>query len=165
MRTPERARFAGGLATAPNRFWAIGPGLLLDLFDGGRRKVGVEAAKAVTDEAGAHCRGIVLAAFQQVEGQLSLLDRLGSAGADQKAVADAAQHSLDLAMDRYHAGAVDYLNVVQAPTAALDAQRSLLELDTQQLRANVQLVRALGGGYEAGLGYGVADAKRDDQVR
>jgi NodT family efflux transporter outer membrane factor (OMF) lipoprotein len=154
----------GGLAAAPNRFWAVGPGLLLDLFDGGRRKAGVEAAKAATDEAGARYRGVVLAAFQQVEDQLSVLDRLGAAGTDQKEAADAAQHSLDLAMGRYRAGAVDYLDVVQAQTAALDAQRSLLDLDTRRLRASVQLVRALGGGWEAGPGYGVADAKRDEQA-
>jgi NodT family efflux transporter outer membrane factor (OMF) lipoprotein len=148
----------GDIATAPNRFWAIGPNLLFDLFDGGRRKAGVEAAKAATDEAGANYRGVALAAFQQVEDNLSLLDRLGAAGIDQKAAADAAQHSLDLAMDRYRSGAVGYLDVVQAQTAALDAQRSVLDLDARRLRASVQLVRALGGGWQADADYGRAVA-------
>jgi NodT family efflux transporter outer membrane factor (OMF) lipoprotein len=136
-----------GWLTAPNRFWAIGPTALLTVFDGGRRKAQVEAARAATDEAGAKYRGVVLAAFQQVEDSLSRLDDYGTARVDQKDAATAAMHSLDLAMDRYRHGAVGYLDVVQAQTASLDAQRGLLDLDTKQLEASVQLVRALGGGW------------------
>ena len=50
-------------------------------------------------------------------------------------------------MVQYKAGAVSYLDVTQSQTAALDAKISLLSLDTQQLRASVQLIRALGGGW------------------
>ncbi|WP_049622193.1 efflux transporter outer membrane subunit [Frateuria defendens] len=142
----------GGLVAAPNRFWAIGPTLLLDVFDGGYRKATVAAAKAATDAAGASYRGVVLGAFQQVEDNLALLDHLGTARGDQKDAADASQHALDLALDRYKQGAASYLDVVEAQTMALDAQRSLLDLTTRQLRASVQLIRALGGGWEAGDG-------------
>ncbi|HEX7814848.1 efflux transporter outer membrane subunit [Dyella sp.] len=137
----------GGLLSTPNRIWAFGPNILMDIFDGGRRKAQVAAAKAATEEAGAKYRGVVLNAFQQVEDNLVQLDRLGNARVDQKDASDAAQHSLDLAMDRYKQGAVGYLDVVQAQTTALDAQRSLLDLDTRQLRSSVQLIRALGGGW------------------
>lgn len=142
----QSAAYAG-LLVAPNHFWAIGPTLFETIFDGGRRKAGVAQAKAATDEAGARYRGVVLNAFAQVEDNLAQLDHVGTALTDQKDAADAAQHSLDLAMDRYKQGAVGYLDVVQAQTAALDAQRSLLDLDTRQLRASVQLIRALGGGW------------------
>lgn len=135
------------LLTAPNRIWAIGPSLLLDVFDGGYRKAAVAAAKAKTDEAGAAYRGVVLGAFQQVQDNLALLDHLGTAGGDQKDASDAAQHALDLAMSQYKHGAVSYLDVVQAQTVALQEQRGLLSLDTQRLRASVQLIRALGGGW------------------
>lgn len=135
------------LLTAPNRIWAIGPSLLLDVFDGGYRKAAVAAAKAKTDEAGAAYRGVVLGAFQQVQDNLALLGHLGTASGDQKDAADAAQHALDLAMSQYKHGAVSYLDVVQAQTVALQEQRGLLSLDTQRLRASVQLIRALGGGW------------------
>ena len=137
----------GHLLSSPNRFWSLGPDFLFDLFDAGRRKAEVAAAKAATDEAGARYRGVVLTAFQQVEDNLAQLDHLGTARVDQKEAADAAQHSLDLAMDRYKQGAVGYLDVVQAQTTALDAQRSLLDIDTRRLRSSVQLIRALGGGW------------------
>lgn len=136
-----------GLLTAPNHYWAIGPMLMETLFDGGRRKAGVAAARAATDEAGARYRSVALNAFAQVEDNLAQVDHLGVALSDQKDAADAARHSLDLAMDRYKQGAVGYLDVVQAQTVSLDAQRSLLDLDTRQLRASVQLIRALGGGW------------------
>lgn len=142
----QSAEYAG-LLTTPNRFWALGPSLFLTVFDGGRRKAGVEAAKAATEEAGAHYRGVVLSAFQQVEDNLAQLDHFGTAQIDQNDASAAAQRSLDLAMDRYREGAVGYLDVVQAQTAALEAQRSLLDLETRQLRASVQLIRALGGGW------------------
>jgi NodT family efflux transporter outer membrane factor (OMF) lipoprotein len=139
----------GSIATAPNRFWAIGPTLALSLFDGGRRKAVVDQAKAVTDEAGAHYRDIVLNAFAQVEDNLTLLGDLGNALVDQRAAADAAQRSVDLSLNRYREGAVGYLDVVQAQQAALDARRSVIDLETRQLRASVQLIRALGGGWTA----------------
>ena len=139
-----------GLLTAPNHVWALGPSLLLDIFDGGLRKAQVAAARAAADEAGAKYRGVVLGAFQQVEDNLALLDRLGAAMVDQQAAATAAQRALDLAMKQYKAGAASYLDVVQSQTAALQAQSGVLSLGTQQLRASVQLIRALGGGWSRG---------------
>ncbi|GAB2573730.1 efflux transporter outer membrane subunit [Dyella jejuensis] len=138
------------LVTAPNRFWALGPELALDVFDGGYRKATIEAAKAKMDEAGATYRGVVLGAFQQVQDNLALLDHLGTASTNQQDASDAAQHALALSMTQYKHGAVSYLDVVQAQTVALQEQRGLLQLNTQRLRASVQLIRALGGGWAAG---------------
>lgn len=136
-----------GLLSASNFFWAVGPNLVQYIFDGGKRRADLDAAKAATSEAGARYRSVVLGAFRQVEDNLSLISDLGTALVDQHDAADAAQHSEDLALERYKQGAVGYLDVVQAQTAALDAQRSVLVLQTRQLSANVQLVRALGGGW------------------
>lgn len=135
------------LLSAPNQVWALGPSLLFDLFDGGRRKAQVAAARAAADEAGAKYRGVVLGAFQQVQDNLALLDHLSAAMVDQQAASTAAQHSLDLAMKQYKVGVASYLDVVQAQTTALQAQSGVLSLGTQQLRASVQLIRALGGGW------------------
>jgi NodT family efflux transporter outer membrane factor (OMF) lipoprotein len=138
------------LLSAPNLFWAGGPLLASYIFDGGRRAAGVTSAKAAENEAGARYRGVVLVAFREVEDSLTLLSDLGHALSDQQDAAAAAQQALDLSLNQYRHGAVSYLDVVQAQTAQLEAQRSVLDLQTRQLRADVELVRALGGGWSSG---------------
>ncbi|WP_341958120.1 efflux transporter outer membrane subunit [Pseudomonas sp. RC10] len=142
----QSSEFAN-LLSAPNLFWAVGPSLVTTLFDGGLRQAQVDAAKAATDEAGGKYRAQVLAAFEQVEDNLSIIDGLGSALEDQRAAAEAAQYSENLSLARYKQGAIGYLDVVVAQTASLQAQRSVLDLQTQQLAASVGLVKALGGGW------------------
>ncbi len=135
------------LLSAPNLFWAIGPSLVGTLFDGGARQAQVDIAKAATDEAAAKYRGVVLGAFEQVEDNLSQIAGLGSALDDQRDAAAAAQYAEDLLTSRYRQGAVAYLDVVTAQVAALEAKRGVLQLQTQQLSANVGLIKALGGGW------------------
>ena len=137
------------LLSAPNLFWVIGPSLLGTIFDGGAHQAELDAARAATEEAGAHYRSVVLAAFAQVEDNLSLVSGLGSALKDQRDAADAAQQSENLAMDQYRQGAIGYLDVVTAQTTALQAQSSVLDLQTRQLSANVGLIKALGGGWSS----------------
>lgn len=139
----------GRFIEAPNLFWAIGPTLAMNLLDGGRRKAEEARAGAALDESAQRYRGAVLAAFQQVEDQLVLLDRYGEALEAEKKSVDAAERSLALATNRYRAGAAAYLEVVTSQTAGLQARRSAVDLETRQRRAAVALVKALGGGWNA----------------
>ncbi|MDY6946092.1 MAG: efflux transporter outer membrane subunit [Pseudomonadota bacterium] len=134
--------------TAPNAAWSVGPSILLELFDAGRRRARVEQARAVLDEQGALYRAVVLGAFQEVEDSLALLHHYGNAAESERSAVTSAQRSLDFAMNRYREGAVSYLEVVQSQTTALDARRNALDLETRQLRASVALIRALGGGWD-----------------
>jgi NodT family efflux transporter outer membrane factor (OMF) lipoprotein len=138
----------GDLLSLPSSYWAIGPSLAVYLFDGGKRRAQLDSAKAATSEAGARYRSVVLASFRQVEDNLTLLGDLGTATDQQQDAASAAQTALNLALARYQRGAVSYLDVVQAQSAQLEAQRSVIALRTQQLDANVNLIHALGGGWK-----------------
>jgi len=102
----------------------------------------------VLDESGARYRGVVLGAFQQVEDNLALLDHYRTAAEAERAAVDSAQRSVAFANSRYRDGAASYLEVVTSQASALQTQRDLLDLDTRQRRASVQLIRALGGGWE-----------------
>lgn len=135
---------------APNLFWAIGPSLALDLFDGGRRASLRDQAKADLDEAGATYRMTVLQAFAEVEDQLALLDHYREASNEETEAVAAAQQAVDLATIRYRQGAVNYLEVTSAQTASLQAQRDLVTISVSRLRASVGLIRALGGGWSVG---------------
>ena len=137
----------GHFLAAPNLFWAIGPNLVASLFDGGRRDASRARARAMLDEAGARYRSVVIAAFQQVEDNLALLDHYGAAAQAEQAAVEAAQRALTIATNRYRQGAASYLDVITAQTTTLQAQRSAADLATRQRRASVQLVRALGGGW------------------
>jgi outer membrane protein TolC len=105
---------------------------------------------AVLEESGQCYRSTVLAAFQQVEDQLALLNRFGEASLSERQAAAAAQRAVDLATRRYEQGAATYLDVVTAQTAFLGGRRSNVELATRHRCAAIQLVRAIGGGWAAG---------------
>ena len=139
----------GNLLSAGNRYWALGPLVNLPIFDGGRLSANERQAKAEFEEASAHYRSQVLKAVREVEDNLAQLRDLQQEAQDEQAAADAAQHTQSLAMNSYQAGAVSYLDVVTAQTAALQAQRTLQAVQTRQLQASVGLVTALGGGWHA----------------
>jgi NodT family efflux transporter outer membrane factor (OMF) lipoprotein len=136
------------LLSAPSSFWAIGPNALLSVFDGGLRRAQVAQARAEFDVSAANYRGTVVSAFQQVEDSLATLNHYHDAAVDEKAAVDAAQRTLDLSMALYKQGATDYLTVVTSQTAVLQTQLEALNLDTLQLSASVDLIRALGGGWQ-----------------
>ena len=118
------------------------------MFDGGLRRAQVAQARAQFDASAADYRGTVVSAFQQVEDSLASLNHYHDAAVEESAAVDAAQRTLDLSMALYVKGATDYLTVVTSQTAVLQTQLDLLNLDTLQLRASVDLIRALGGGWE-----------------
>ncbi len=137
--------------SSASSFWALGPlEAALTIFDGGRRAAGVKIARAQYDEAAASYRQTVLNAFREVEDDLAAQRLLVASEADQAQAAKAAEQTRDLAYIRYRDGAADYLEVVVAQTAALDAERSLLELRATQLQTASDTYRALGGGLTSG---------------
>lgn len=140
----------GNLFSAGNRYWALGPLVNLPIFDGGRLSANERQAKAEFEEASAQYRSHVLRAIREVEDNLGQLRDLQQEATDEQAAADAAQHTQTLAMNSYQAGAVSYLDVVTAQTAALQAQRTLQAVQTRQLQASVGLITALGGGWKPG---------------
>ncbi|KPA88028.1 efflux transporter outer membrane subunit [Pseudomonas asplenii] len=137
----------GNLLSAGNRYWALGPLVNLPIFDGGRISAQEQQAKAEFEEASAQYRSHVLRAVREVEDNLAQLRDLQQEARDEQAAVNAAQHTQTLAMNSYQAGAVNYLDVVTAQTAALQAQRQLQALQTRQLQASVGLMVALGGGW------------------
>jgi NodT family efflux transporter outer membrane factor (OMF) lipoprotein len=135
--------------SAPSSFWAIGPNALLSVFDGGLRRAQVAQARAEFDASAANYRSTVVTAFQQVEDSLATLNHYHDASAEEKAAVDAAQRTLNFAMALYKQGATDYLTVVTSQTALLQTQLQALNFDTLQLSSSVDLILALGGGWQA----------------
>ena len=133
----------------PSRFWAVGAGLSETLFDAGLQRATVAQYRAAYDQTVANYRQTVLSAFQQAEDNLAALRILSQSSQQQNEAVQAAQRNLDEATARYKAGLDPYLNVLSAQVRLSDDQQTALNLHLQQLVASVQLIKALGGGWEA----------------
>ncbi|HEX3885959.1 MAG TPA: efflux transporter outer membrane subunit [Phenylobacterium sp.] len=145
----QNTAFANLLAPG-NTYWMLGPEAALTLFDGGLRKARVQAARAQLALANAAYQAQVLRAFQDVEDNLSVLTHLAVEATAQSAAIKSASRTEDAALARYQEGAVNYLEVVTAQTADLQAKRIGVEVQSRRLQASVNLVRALGGGWSRG---------------
>lgn len=151
----------GSLFSLPSRFWSLGPQLLATVFDGGRRRAAVAQAEANYDATVAAYRESVLDAFQAVEDNLAALRILADEAVQQNAATAAAERSLALTRNRYNAGIATYLEVITAQNAAYVNERNAVDLRVRQMIASVNLIRALGGGWQAGeLPEGAAVAAR-----
>lgn len=130
-----------------SRTWSLGPGVDIPLFAGGRNRAGLERARAAYEEAVAEYRGRVLTAFREVEDGLAALQYLeGEAGA-RGVAAEAATRAASQAFDRYRAGTVSFLDVVDAEQARLGSLLARERTLRQQKLATVRLLKALGGGW------------------
>jgi len=133
----------------PSRFWSVGPALAQTLFDAGLRKATVAQFQANYDSTVANYRQTVLTAFQQVEDNLASLRVLAQEIGQQDAAVAAAQKLLAIATDRYKLGLDPYLDVITAQTTLLSNQQTAVQLRLQQATATVQLIEALGGGWDS----------------
>ncbi len=141
----------GNLISGPSLFWAIGASFAQTVFDAGRRKAVTEQAWASYQGVIAQYRQTVLTAFQEVEDNLSTLRLLSVEIEQQDAAVASSQRYLNLANDRYTLGIDSYLNVITAQTTLLTNQRTALNLRMQQMTSTVQLIKALGGGFDTSL--------------
>ena len=138
------------LFNAPSLFWSLGADALQPIFQGGRNRANLAAARAGYDQAVANYRQSVLTAFQQVEDGISNLSTLSQALSTQTAAVEDARRALDIANNRYVGGVTSYLDVITAQTTLLTSERLQTQLLGQQMVNSVYLVKALGGGWDAG---------------
>jgi len=139
----------GSLLSLPNNYWSLGASLAQSIFDAGLRSAQKDQAIARYDEAVASYRQTVLTGFQEVEDNLSALNLLAQESEVQQAAMKASQQSAAIAMNQYKAGTANYLAVVVLQANALNSERNSLAITGRRLVASVDLVRALGGGWNA----------------
>jgi outer membrane protein, multidrug efflux system len=128
--------------------WSLAANLLQPLFQGGRLRAGVDLAEAGRDLATAAWAQSVLHAFSEVETGLAAERFLDQRLAASERAAEEAERAARLAEDRYLAGLADYLSVLESQRQAFDSQGQLLAVRRERLAARVDLVLALGGGFE-----------------
>ncbi len=135
--------------SVPALFWSLGANAAELIFDAGRRHAITDQQRNLFDASVADYRQTVLTALQQVEDAMAALRILEREAVQADDAVKAARQSLDIATAQYKAGVVSSLEVITAQTTLLQSRRSQVDLVTRRLLASVQLIEALGGGWDA----------------
>jgi NodT family efflux transporter outer membrane factor (OMF) lipoprotein len=138
----------GALFAAPALFWSVGASAAQTIFDAGLRKATVAQYTATYNADVATYRQTVLTAFQQTEDYIATLRVTSQQIQVEDAAVKSAQRYLDIASARYETGLDPYLNVISAQTTLLSNQQTQITLRVSEMTAAVQLVQALGGGWD-----------------
>lgn len=131
-----------------SRVWSLGPSLSLPIFAGGRNRAGLRRSQARFEESVARYRQRILVAFAEVENALAGIRWLDEQAAAQDRAITHSRRARDLALESFTIGLGEYLDVIDADRAALQNQRARTQLAGQRLAATVQLIKALGGGWQ-----------------
>jgi outer membrane protein TolC len=137
------------LFSTPSVLWSIGLSAAQVVFKGGAIDARVDGATAAHAQAVARYRQVVLAAFQNVEDQLSGVKALQAQQALRLQASNAADLVEQQALNRYTAGRASYLEVITAQTSALGARRALVQATGDRQATAVALIQSLGGGWQA----------------
>ena len=129
--------------------WSIGAAISQPVFEGGLLRAELAYAKSSYAQTRDQYKSTVLAAFQQVEDQLSLNDGLAKEVAEDQRVSGATSQAQNLAMQLYTSGATDYLEVTVAQVAYFQAAAGQISNTIRLQQASINLIRALGGGWSA----------------
>jgi len=132
----------------PSRFWSIGPTAAQTIFNGGLYRAQLHQYEAVYNADLATYRQTVLTAFQQVEDALAGTRVYSQQILQQQEAVKSSQEFLDMEIERYNTGVDPYVDVVTAQTTLLGDQVTLNSLEVEEMLSAVQLVQALGGGWD-----------------
>ncbi|MBS0334398.1 MAG: efflux transporter outer membrane subunit [Proteobacteria bacterium] len=125
----------------------VGPAVSLPIFEGGRLRAGLKGAEADRDAAVASYDAAVTEAFHQVADVVASNKALQAQLADSRAALAASEDAYRIAKLRYQGGLSTYPAVLLVEQDLLRRRRAVADLDARALALDVQLVRALGGGY------------------
>jgi len=134
--------------SVPARFWTLGPQLAATLFDAGARRAQVEQARANYDSQAAAYRQTVLVALREVEDAMTTLSVQSDTQVLRLQALESARLSLRLTRNQFDEGLISYLDVATLENNALAAERDALNVVQSRLLASVQLIAALGGGWQ-----------------
>ncbi|UOR06349.1 efflux transporter outer membrane subunit [Hymenobacter aerilatus] len=143
---------ASGLGDLPkvtdSYTYYAGGGVSIPIFNGGRLRATQQIAERQYDEQAAQYRQTALVAFQEVETSLANVQQSAAQLVVQQRALRSARLAGLLTKERYRAGLTSYFEVVDADRQTLDAARLVVQNQANELSFTVQLIRALGGGWE-----------------
>ena len=137
-----------GFLTAASRMMGFGPALSLPIFDAGRLRGNLAGKNADYDIAVEQYNQTLADAMRDVVDQLTSFKSIDEQRTQQRHALATAQEAYDLALLRYREGVGNYLEVLSAESPLLSQQGLDAELRSRQLALSINLIRALGGGFD-----------------
>lgn len=131
-----------------SRFFSIAPTISLPIFDGGRLRANLDSRDADYDLAVAQYNKSLVKALGDVSDTINQLRDIGRQIGAQQHATDIAQDSYNTVVQRYGSGIGNYLDVLSIEQQLLQAQRQLANLNAEQIDLSIQLMQALGGGFQ-----------------
>ncbi|RKF48579.1 efflux transporter outer membrane subunit [Paraburkholderia fungorum] len=129
--------------------FVVGPSITLPIFEGGRLKGTLHLREAQQQEAAIVYQRTVLQAWREVDDALIVYDAEQRRRDRLTAVVGLNQRALTIARQRYKAGAVDFLEVLNVQKQLLDAQSKLEQSNAEAAANLITLCKVLGGGWES----------------
>jgi multidrug efflux system outer membrane protein len=142
------SRELGSLFAAGAGIWSIGVGVVGPILDWGRYKARTRQAEARAQQAAATYEKTVQTAFREVSDALSNVRLAADTEIDLRDRVEQAGNSLRLANMRYTSGYSAYIEVLDAQRTLNEAQLALARNRLQYLGFTVDLMNALGGGWQ-----------------
>ncbi|MFD0320063.1 TolC family protein [Lysobacter gummosus] len=131
----------------PIRVWSVGGSVLAPLFNHGRLRAQAQASAARRDQAVLGYQKTVLTAFSEVEDTLAAIGYLHEQRDQARQQQQALAEALRIARNRYNEGYASYLEELDAQRNLFNAELTVLQLQGDALTAEVNLYKALGGGW------------------
>lgn len=138
---------ASVLAGDPYTVWTIGGSVLAPIFNGGRLRAQAEASASRRDQALIGYERTVVAAFAEVDSQLVAFRRIDEQARAVGGQREATSRSLAIAQRRYGQGYGSYLDVLLAQRSLFATEQTLIQLRSERLQDEVNVIKALGGGW------------------
>lgn len=127
--------------------WTFAPSAVLTIFDWGRNSANLESSKVQRDIAVAQYEKAIQVAFKEVADALAGRVNFDEQVDAQRRAIDADAARLKLAQLRYENGVSSYLDLLDAQRTLFADQQVYVQARLAQLQNQVQLYKALGGGW------------------
>jgi NodT family efflux transporter outer membrane factor (OMF) lipoprotein len=128
-----------------------GAKVLAPLYSDGTPQANRSQASAAYDEAVADYQQTALNSFREVEDNLATLQALSTAANNKVEGLKAARESLVIMNNQQQVGIINHHAMMMAQTSALDSEKAGLDILAKRLIASVNLIKALGGGWQSDL--------------
>jgi multidrug efflux system outer membrane protein len=139
--------FSNLLRTDAN-VWQVSPSLFTPIFQGGRIRNNYDVSKARREQAAAQYQKAALNSYREVANALVSVRKLAEVRVALEDGVAALRDAATLARSRYNAGLANYLEILNADQELFEQELQLAQARGEELRAFVDLYRALGGGWQ-----------------